>query len=225
MKGLTPEQLVVYRLIEQVQREGIWAKHLRTKSSLPQPSFLKAIKVLESKKLIKAFKSVTAKNKRYYIQYNLEPASQHIGDIWYNADLDFDSEFVEVITRQCFQFIQHKGYASLDDLQLHITQSGISTIEIKKEHIQKLVDTLEYDGKVEAFIPTARKSPLGDGTLYRPTRIRVPENGLTATPCGICPVRKHCLIWKGLADTHRSIFRCSSCALTTVKFHQPNVFI
>ena len=58
--------------------------------------------------------------------------------------------------------------------------------------IEKILDTLIYDGKVE------RRLQAGGGVqeqlkLYRATQTLLPPVGLVKTPCGICPVSRNWL--------------------------------
>ncbi|KAG7253605.1 hypothetical protein CRUP_028970, partial [Coryphaenoides rupestris] len=87
--------------------EGIWTRDIRFKSNLPLTEVNKILKNLESKKLIKAVKSVAASKKKVYMLYNVQPDRSVTGGAWYN-DQDFESEFVEVLNQQCFKFLQSK---------------------------------------------------------------------------------------------------------------------
>lgn len=115
---------------------GIWSRDIRYKSNLPLTEINKILKNLESKKLIKAVKSVAvsrsnkkvlfctwkpeafnclkslncciqASKKKVYMLYNLQPDRSVTGGAWY-SDQDFESEFVEVLNQQCFKFLQSK---------------------------------------------------------------------------------------------------------------------
>lgn len=110
---------------------GIWSRDIRFKSNLPLTEINKILKNLESKKLIKAVKSVAvsvaphtccsrvrtaahllvcrvqASKKKVYMLYNLQPDRSVTGGAWY-SDQDFESEFVEVLNQQCFKFLQSK---------------------------------------------------------------------------------------------------------------------
>jgi len=70
LSALEKDEMLVYRLVEAAQREGIWAKTLKTKANLSR-TFPKVIKHLETKKLVKCFKSITSKYKKIYIIYDL----------------------------------------------------------------------------------------------------------------------------------------------------------
>lgn len=196
LKGLAPECVLVYRLIEGTQRDGAWSKSLKMQSKLQMAQLTKAIKVLETKQLIKSFKSVLAKNKRYYILFHLEPAVEHQGGVGYGPDLEFDRNFVDTLAEQCLEFIITKSFASLEDIRNYIKDEEISHVELQPADVQKLVDTLIYDGKVEemknpnAQVPNAKKPTAP--VLYRANRLRIPFNGLSAVPCGRCPVFDLC---------------------------------
>jgi hypothetical protein len=56
LMGLMPEEKVVYEAIKQKGNEGLWVKDLRSVFNTPQ--LTKLLKNLESRKLIKAVKSV-----------------------------------------------------------------------------------------------------------------------------------------------------------------------
>jgi DNA-directed RNA polymerase III subunit RPC6 len=197
LQELTPVQQILYKLIEQSQQDGVWTRHLRTRSNLSQSEFNKALKSLEAKKLIKAFKSVTAKNKKFYILYELEPAPYHKGGLLYTPDGDFDKEFADVMTESIYRFIEKKQFASLNDIHDFIVKSQISKVEVDLEHVQKFVDALIYDDKIESFRVSdkLKKGPLVSeqaNVYYRKTRVPLPENGLAFVPCGICPVFDVC---------------------------------
>ena len=65
--------------------------------------------------------------------------------------------------------------------------SARSQVNLSVPDIEKILDTLIYDGKVE------RRLQAGSGVqeqlkLYRATQTLLPPVGLVKTPCGICPV-------------------------------------
>lgn len=192
LKGLPMECVLVYRLIEGTQREGAWNKSLKMQSKLQMAQLQKVIKVLEQKQLVKSFKSVMAKNKRYYILFDLEPALEHQGGVGYGPDLEFDREFVNELSNECYQFIVHKGFTSLEDIRNFIKESGVSHVELQLDDVQKLVDTLIYDGKVEEMKNPAVAKRANAPTFYRASRVHIPFNGFSATPCGRCPVFDLC---------------------------------
>ena len=61
------EEKIVYDIIEESGNKGTWIRDIRLKSNLVQTQLNKVLKALESKKLIKAVKSVNATKKKVYM--------------------------------------------------------------------------------------------------------------------------------------------------------------
>lgn len=76
--------------------------------------------------------------------YNLEPDRSVSGGAWYQ-DQDFESEFVDILNRQCLRFLQQRAdkiknnprgpiigrtqsYATAAEVQKYITDLGISNV-------------------------------------------------------------------------------------------------
>ncbi|XP_053526910.1 DNA-directed RNA polymerase III subunit RPC6 isoform X1 [Artibeus jamaicensis] len=220
MKGSDNQEKLVYQIIEDAGNKGIWSRDIRYKSNLPLTEINKILKNLESKKLIKAVKSVAASKKKVYMLYNLQPDRSVTGGAWY-SDQDFESEFVEVLNQQCFKFLQTKAetareskqnpmiqrnssFASSHEVWKYICELGISKVELSMEDIETILNTLIYDGKVEMTIIAAKEGTVGsvDGhmKLYRAVNPIIPPTGLVRAPCGLCPrqkgreARKHQLV-------------------------------
>ncbi|KAF7240492.1 DNA-directed RNA polymerase III subunit RPC6, partial [Varanus komodoensis] len=212
MKGSDNQEKLVYQIIEDAGNKGIWSRDIRYKSNLPLTEINKILKNLESKKLIKAVKSVAASKKKVYMLYNLQPDRSVTGGAWY-SDQDFESEFVEVLNQQCFKFLQTKAEAARDSKQSpmiqrnssfasshevwkYISELGISKVELSMEDIETILNTLIYDGKVEMTIIVAKEATAGsvDGhlKLYRSVNPIIQPTGLVRTPCGLCPVFDDC---------------------------------
>eukprot|EP00951_Prasinocladus_malaysianus_P040032 scaffold455207_cov42-Prasinocladus_malaysianus.AAC.1 len=61
------------------QCTGMWTKDMKFQSNLQQPQITKILKTLESRKLIKAVKSVSGGNRKVYMLYELEPSRELTG--------------------------------------------------------------------------------------------------------------------------------------------------
>lgn len=146
-KGFDLQEKLVYQIIEEAGNKGIWIRDIRFKSNIQMTQLNKILKNLESKKLIKAVKSVAASKKKVYMLFNLEPDITVTGGAWY-SDQDFESEFVEVLNQQCYKFLQQKtalaekmnvdplakrnaSYSSSQDVSKYISQLGISKVQKK----------------------------------------------------------------------------------------------
>lgn len=212
MKGSDNQEKLVYQIIEDAENKGIWSRDIRFKSNLPLTEINKILKNLESKKLIKAVKSVAASKKKVYMLYNVQPDRSVTGGAWY-SDQDFESEFVEVLNQQCFKFLQSKAemakeskqspmvqrnssFASSHEVWKYISELGISKVDLSMEDIETILNTLIYDGKVEMTVIAAKEGTVGsvDGQmkLYRGVNPILQPTGLIKTPCGVCPVFDDC---------------------------------
>lgn len=104
-KGADNEEKIVYSIIEEGGNKGIWIRDIRVKSNLIMTQLNKILKNLETRKLIKAVKSVNASKKKVYMLYNMEPDRTVTGGAWYQ-DQDFESEFVDVLNQQSLRFLE-----------------------------------------------------------------------------------------------------------------------
>lgn len=107
VKGADNEEKIVYAIIEEAGNKGIWIRDIRFKSNLMPTQLNKILKSLETKKFIKAVKSVAASKKKVYMLYNLEPHRSVTGGAWYQ-DQDFEAEFVDILNQQCYRYLEQK---------------------------------------------------------------------------------------------------------------------
>lgn len=198
------EELVVFNLIRDSGRKGIWIRDVRIKSNLGLPRLKKILKSLETKKSIKAVKSVAASRKIVYMLYDLEPDSSITGGAWY-SNQEFESEFIEILTKHSYKFLEAKkakalkntsirsplvkyntSYATADRVLEFISKTGISKVRLTVEEIIAILDLLVYDGLASKRVNT-------DGKIeYRSIRTLVKRNAVCFLPCGSCPVIKRC---------------------------------
>ena len=119
------EEKVVFKIVESSGSLGTWIRDIRAKSNLGQTQLNKVLKCLESRRLIKAVKSVNATKKKVYMLYNLEPDRSVTGGAWY-SDHDFESEFVEVLNQQCYRFslTTRGGSCNILFFKVFVSQTG-----------------------------------------------------------------------------------------------------
>ncbi|XP_012542500.1 probable DNA-directed RNA polymerase III subunit RPC6 [Monomorium pharaonis] len=197
------EEKRVYEIIEEAGNKGIWMRDIRFKTNLIHTQQLqKILKSLETKKLIKVIKPVSAGKKKMYMLYNLEADESVTGGAWYQ-DQDFETEFVDVLNQQCYRFLEQKKekvkncntgpiaarnmtFASSEEVWKFISDLGISKVTLSITNMEMILNTLVYDGKVE-------RTFTGEGNnLYRAIQPLLNPPGLIRTPCGLCPVKKKC---------------------------------
>ncbi|XP_072025702.1 DNA-directed RNA polymerase III subunit RPC6-like [Amphiura filiformis] len=213
IKGGDAQERLIYQIIEESNNKGIWTRDIRIRSNMPLNQLNKILKNLESRKLIKAVKSVGASKRKVYMLFNLQPDRSVTGGAWY-SDQDFESEFVEVLNQQCYKFLQDKvdagaelqidpmlkrtrSYASSQDVWKFIKELGISKVELSVEDIETILHTLIYDGKVEMTVSAthniaSNSNSSGQMKLFRALQPLTETAGIMRMPCGVCPVFDQC---------------------------------
>ena len=200
---------------------GIWTKDLKIRSNLQQPQINKCLKSLEGRKLIKAVKSVASSNRKVYMLFELEPSREITGGAWYTGH-EYDSEFIAVLRQECHKYIKREKRATLgapgpllchmhrcvathrrtdaprpaaDMMCDFVRNTRLSKVELGVEEVLQIVNTLVYDGKVDAHESRRDNgAPYTEGTVfYTPAALPLQEHSdFTLVPCGICPVAAEC---------------------------------
>ncbi|KAH0618170.1 hypothetical protein JD844_017160 [Phrynosoma platyrhinos] len=172
MKGSDNQEKLVYQIIEDAGNKGIWSRDIRYKSNLPLTEINKILKNLESKKLIKAVKSVAASKKKVYMLYNLQPDRSVTGGAWY-SDQDFESEFVEVLNQQCCKFLQTK--VSISFLEITVTAQLMGEMDkMAVMQVELLVRSEYFDGSTYNLALSCRNQSAQQ--IRNKQWIRTPEN-------------------------------------------------
>jgi len=149
--GLDTPARMVYQVIERAGNMGIWTKDIRLQTNIQQQALNKIFKALETRRLIKPVKSVNSKAKKLYMLYNLSPAKELTGGVWY-SDLEFDHEFISELrtfVMHCVKRLNGGKGVTLAEIQSKMVQAKVSRIELSVEEVQQLVQTLVYDYMVE----------------------------------------------------------------------------
>lgn len=199
-KGLSTEDMLVYQIIQHAGNAGMWTKELKARSNLPAPQITKIFKTLEARKLIKAVKHVAQQNRKVYMLFELEPSREITGGAWY-TEHEYDAEFINVLREQCVKFIYSRDRVTLEEVSDFVRQSKLSHVELGADEVLQIVNTLVYDGKVDADEDESADDGMADApdeafvptTYYRKATLPIPEsNAYTDIPCGVCPVINEC---------------------------------
>lgn len=164
------EEKAVFRVIEQAGNKGIWNREIRSAIKLPMSQMTKILKNLETKKLIKAVKSVTAQKKKLYMLYGIEPDKSVTGGAWYSGT-EFESEYVQILHEQCYQFIKRRltnvdqdfvetrnsSLVSSAEVKEHIDNLKISNVKLSLQDIEVVLETITFDGLIEKI--SVQKKP------------------------------------------------------------------
>uniref|UniRef100_A0A0G4HXW1 DNA-directed RNA polymerase III subunit RPC6 n=1 Tax=Chromera velia CCMP2878 TaxID=1169474 RepID=A0A0G4HXW1_9ALVE len=190
-QGLNAQDRLVLQTIEKAGNMGVWQRDLKFQTNLSPPILAKSLKNLETKRFIKAVKSVHAKNRKVYMLYNLEPNKEVSGGVWYR-DATFDAELIEDFRRHSLQYIKNQPYASLSQIAKYLSSLAVMT-DLSESAVEGVLRTLELEGliskqrsvKTQEYCYAFIKWPSG------------PLDALTEIPCASCPVWQECSYHEG----------------------------
>uniref|UniRef100_F1L3H1 DNA-directed RNA polymerase III subunit RPC6 n=1 Tax=Ascaris suum TaxID=6253 RepID=F1L3H1_ASCSU len=100
------EEQLIYSLIEESNKMGIWIREIRSRTGLPQAQVRKALKVLEQRKLVKSVKAVGT-SKKCYMLYSVEADESLTGGAFY-SEQQLDSQFVQTLVHLCVSMLQSR---------------------------------------------------------------------------------------------------------------------
>jgi len=199
LSDLTNEQLLVLQVVERAENAGVWLRDIKNATSMQQQTLNKALKVLQSRKLVKTVKSVQQKTKKLYMAYDLVPTREVSGGPWY-TDQEFDHEFVEGIKRFVTKFVAEKRHATLGEIHGALAKSRISTVPLAPSDVELVVDTLICDARLEhMYLRTASSRALH----YKIAKPAVDVSWVNQIPTGACP-------WPRCAPDGRHTAACCS---------------
>ncbi|CAL5219533.1 g1384 [Coccomyxa viridis] len=185
LKGLSPEDVLIYQHIAKAGNLGIWTKDLKLRTNLQNPQVTRILKTLEGRGLVKNVKSVQHANRKVYMLAELEPASEITGGAWY-TNQEFDAAFIDVLREFCHKYIQEMGEVTLADMVKALQKQRVSKLELGPGDVQSILRTLLYDGYIESMDRDGED-------VYRPCKDCAPDTtAFTAIPCGVCPVSQEC---------------------------------
>jgi DNA-directed RNA polymerase III subunit RPC6 len=143
LQGLDSAAITVYQVIEKAGNMGIWTRDIKNQTKIQPTALTRILKALETRRLVKPIKSVTAKTKKLYILFNLEPSKELTGGIWY-SDMEFDHEFITELRMVLLQHIRKKPMTGVQLLEI-IQQMNISKVSLELGDVLQLLNTLEHD--------------------------------------------------------------------------------
>ncbi|KAE9039302.1 hypothetical protein PR003_g5113 [Phytophthora rubi] len=191
IRGLTLEQRLVLQEIERAGNKGIWTRDIKSHTNIPQQIVTKTLRLLETRRLVKSVKSISSKNKKLYMLYDLVPSTEITGGPWYNEQ-EFDHVFIDTLSTFVFEVIKASGMSTLNAITDKVHASGISKVALGPEEIRSIIQTLMYDGRVEE-VRSVRLTPGASHEVkYKVSQQITTFNYLSETPCGVCPVFDQC---------------------------------
>ncbi|KAI0509108.1 RNA polymerase Rpc34 subunit [Xylaria bambusicola] len=109
------DQVLVYEIIDAAGAEGAWQQDIKRRLNVQDNALRKALKELETKRLVVQFTTVENTTKKMWIKANIKPSSRATGGPWY-TDQFLDEAFIEALQSVVMSFIKNRGsYLSKGD--------------------------------------------------------------------------------------------------------------
>ncbi|ORY06892.1 DNA-directed RNA polymeras-like protein III subunit Rpc34 [Clohesyomyces aquaticus] len=215
LRQMTPDERLLYQMIDDAQKDGVWSKALRARAGLTPQRTTKVLKALESKGLVKAITNVKVPNKKMYLLKDLEPSADIAGGPW-QTDGEYDGALIAAVERLVTYYVDQQTWRDVpvgmnrhhqdieDNPRLHRVPRDLPTQRYPsaKSILQFIIDG-EYikEKKIsEAYMEELLDMMTLDGRLERmsATTYRTARNptfgtnGFVDAPCGTCPVFDLC---------------------------------
>jgi DNA-directed RNA polymerase III subunit RPC6 len=203
---LNPEDIQAYAMIIDSGANGISTNELKMKLRLNTNHLNKILKKLEKKILIKSLKMLNLKHKKIWIGYDIEP-SQSITGGAFCSNQEFDKNLIEVIKEKCLDYVSRSKVVSRKDFMIYVTSLKILQTELNEEDIQKIINLLIFDDKLDIIFPNIayntqnkmsillkKNEPILNNVKYKLSPNYQPKAVMNCVPCTYCPVFKECQI-------------------------------
>ncbi|KAI0396434.1 RNA polymerase Rpc34 subunit [Xylariaceae sp. FL0594] len=126
------DQVLVYEIIDAAGAEGAWQQDIKRRLNVQDNALRKALKELETKRLVAQFTTVENISKKMWIKANIKPSSRATGGPWY-TDQFLDEAFIEALQGVVMSFIKNRGsYLSKGE---KAAGGSVSPVAPKKGHI------------------------------------------------------------------------------------------
>lgn len=153
LKKLGHDEMLIMQAVERSGDAGIWTRNLKLQTKLQDVQVRRIIKKLENRKLIKAVKSITHKNRKMYIGFHVKPSRELTGGPWYQ-DQELDHMFIELLRKTVYSMIAKRGTMTRVEITADVKKTGVLKVDLGVEDIQQILDTLIYDRMIDV-LPSA----------------------------------------------------------------------
>ena len=210
-RDLTKEEIAVYEVVMQSGNSGISTIDIKIKLKIDNTTYVNKILTKLSKKfLIKSLKVLNTRNKKVWIGIDVEPSTEITGGIWCN-DQEFDNDKVSVFCEKCLEYIGSQKQIGRKELLFFAKTINLEQkfSEIKDDDIQKILNILVFDGKIEPIFPENidvkflgnkyallldKGHPDQQSIRYRKIKEYKKNNIFEYLPCFVCPTFNECKI-------------------------------
>ena len=208
-RDLTKEEIAVYEVVMQSGSNGISTIDIKIKLKIDNTTYINKILTKLSKKfLIKSLKVLNTRNKKVWIGIDIEPSKEITGGIWCQNQ-DYNDDFISTVCEKCFEYIGTQKQISRKELFYFAKSTELfkKQGELKEEDLQKILNILIFDGKIEPIFPAnidARflgnkytllleiNHPDIENVRYKKINTFNNNNIYEFLPCFVCPSFNEC---------------------------------
>jgi DNA-directed RNA polymerase III subunit RPC6 len=204
-RDLSYEEINIFELVLATGSTGITNKELVHKTKVNAPVLTKILNKLDKKTLVKSIKVANSKNKKIWLSYDVEPSQEITGGIWCSRQ-EYDKNLITTITDKVLIYVQKEKVTSRKEIIIYIKSTGLVP-DLKEEDMQKIINLLVFDDKVEVMFPDISYGTYNKltvllkgndpvlGTLrYKISSTYSGKSIMDQLPCTYCPVFKECQI-------------------------------
>ena len=196
LRGLSAEDRLIYQEIEKSAGSGISTKDLKTRTGMQPTPLNKVLKLLETRKLVRPIKSVSAKNKKLYILFETEPSKEVTGGAWYTPSTqEFDHELITSLQEVSLNYItqQPEGGATAQQVHDFIRDQGVVRGKpLQLADIRAILESLVYDARLEQ-VRDPYTAGRRENAMYKPVlKMDSAQGAYTSVPCAVCPSFREC---------------------------------
>jgi DNA-directed RNA polymerase III subunit RPC6 len=99
------EERLVYQVIFEGGRKGVWTRDIRSKAGLTTAKLNKIVRTLENKRIIKSTKWPEQPRKRIYMLYHLR---EEVGFFQNPETRELDADLIQAVADRCYHVIKQK---------------------------------------------------------------------------------------------------------------------
>ncbi|KAL8475128.1 hypothetical protein ACS0TY_031523 [Phlomoides rotata] len=188
--GPVGDELMILNLIKSKNNLGIWSRHIKYESKLPDLTVNKSLKSLLAKNLIKEVKNIQNKSGKHYMGVEFEPSKEISGGDFY-TDGKLDVEFIKMLKRFCLRQIKSRKVATVEGILTDLKKHNVVTFDISSQQVSEILESMVLENE----IMEVKSTGLGDyhsipiGKICYRAGFGIPKGGRFASmPCGVCPV-------------------------------------
>ena len=184
LKELSQEEEIIYKLLKEAGNNGCFGEELKKRSNIKNSTNI--LGSLEKKGLVKSMKPPGDRRKKWFL-YEIKPS-----ETFTESSLLNQPDKLESLCVRAMKAIEtsREDYLSKIEITSALKASGILDRNITDADVERIMNSLIFDGKVEEFQGYDSANPMYK--FSNSDKIRTPR--YVYSPCGTCPLNSECVV-------------------------------